>query len=321
MKKNYNYPSDDSVIRLEKSSSNKVGIIILVLIILALIVFSVFHFYKNGVRFELKLPWQTEERKNSSNTDDKGKEDPESSKTKYDKPSFSSYEFEQDSYELKFSDFQESNLGYDMDITFSTKSEPYTIILEKLLVDGFDTTTTFTRSLNPQESATQTIRINQSELDALDIESFSQLVFYFKSIDSEGNEEVKRYPVSSTGINYPNNDRIGLIEIDNKNQTKLSYYKTEEDKDNTYIYFDFNNYGNVRTQIVSVKKLMINGNIYDYNDLKEEVYHGAEKIISLTIPKSEIKKVENFSVSFTMLNEENGKKTAVYITNEYSKNI
>ena len=318
-----NYQGPDDMIRMEKKSSNKVGIIIIVILVLALVGGSAFYFHKNGISIDLKLPWQTEKRasKNDSNKEDKS-DDEEKTKNEYDPPFFEdrdlggSYE-----YELNFSNFHKSSLGYDMDITFETKGKPFTIYLEKVLVDGYDTSVTFSKSLNPYESITQTLRINQSELDALDIISFSSLDLYIKCVDADGKGKVQRYELSTTGTITADNSRKGLIQIDQKNQTNVNYYKVQEDKDNTYIYFDFKNYGTIRTQIVSVKKLLINGKLYDYKDLNEEVYHGAEKIISLTIPKSDFKKVESFTVSFTMINEEEGKKTAAYITNEYSKTV
>ncbi len=323
MRNNYNYQGpDDNIVRMEKKSSNKVGIIIIVILVLALVGGSAFYFYKNGISFELKLPWQTEKRASKDDSSKKEKEDEEEkNKNEYAPPSFVDQDLASGyGYNINFSNFQKSNLGYDMDITFETKNNSYTIYLEKVLVDGYDTSVTFSKSLNPYESITQTLRINQTELDALDIVSFSRLELYIKCVDSTGKGKVERYEVNSQNI-APDNSRKGLIRIDQKNQTNVNYYKVQEDKDNTYIYFDFQNYGAIRTQILSVKKLLINGKIYDYKDLNEEVYHGAEKIISLTIPKSEFKKVESFTVSFTMINEEEGKKTAAYITNEYSKTI
>ena len=263
-----NYQGPDDMIRLEKKSSNKVGIIIIVILVLALVGGSAFYFYKNGISLELKLPWQTEKRasKNDSKKEDKS-DDEEETKNEYDPPSFADQDLESgNGYKINFSNFQKSNLGYDMDITFETKTKPYTIYLEKVLVDGYDTSISFSKSLNPYESITQTLRINQTELDALDIISFSQLDFYIKCVDAEGKGKVERYELSTTGTITADNSRKGLIQIDQKNQTNVNYYKIQEDKDNTYIYFDFKNYGTIRTQIVSVKKLLINGKLYDYKD-------------------------------------------------------
>ena len=321
---NYNYQNyNDSLLRMEKNSSNKAGLIIMVILVLALIAGSAYYFYQNGISFEFRLPWQTE-KEIIRQKEKKNEEEKEKIKNEYDDPVFSDTLIEQNfGYTISFTNFRKSKLGYDFDLTFEAKSKNYTFTLEKVLVDGYDTSPSFTHELNSQESFTQTVRIPQAELDALDIIAFRKITIYIKSVEKEedGETKVEGYDVLSSALKLADNSRIGLIEIDRKNQTIINYYKSDEDKDNTYIYFDFRNYGASRTQLVSVKKLLINGEVYEYKELNEEVYHGAEKIISLTIPKKEVKKVNSFSVAFTMLNEENGKKTAAYITNAYSKSL
>lgn len=321
---NYNYQYyDEGLLRIEKKSTNKVGLFIVVILFLALVGASGYYFYRNGISFDFSLPWQTEKSKSESNNSKNNKGKSESkTKNQYDDPKFEDTVVGNGyNYSINITNFRKTDFGYDIDINIENSKTPYTFVLEKILVDGFDTTTKFSKKLEPLESISQTIRINQTELDALDIISFSELTFYINVIDEEGKENIQKVLMTSTALKTANNSRLGLIEIDRKNQTIVNYYKVLEDKDNTYIYFDFKNYGASRVQIISVKKLKINGQIYEYKDLNEEVYHGAEKIISLTIPKKDFKKVENFSVSFTMLNEENGKKTAAYITNEYSRSI
>lgn len=321
---NYNYQYyDEGLLRIEKKSTNKLGLFIVVILFLALVGASGYYFYRNGISFDFSLPWQTEKSKSESNNSKNNKGKSESkTKNQYDDPKFEDTVVGNGyNYSINITNFRKTDFGYDIDINIENSKTPYTFVLEKILVDGFDTTTKFSKKLEPLESISQTIRINQTELDALDIISFSELTFYINVIDEEGKENIQKVLMTSTALKTANNSRLGLIEIDRKNQTIVNYYKVLEDKDNTYIYFDFKNYGASRVQIISVKKLKINGQIYEYKDLNEEVYHGAEKIISLTIPKKDFKKVENFSVSFTMLNEENGKKTAAYITNEYSRSI
>ncbi len=323
MKNRYNYQEyDEGFLQMEKRATNKKGIIIILIIMLALIGGSVFYFSRNGISFEFNLPWQTEEKIENKKKKEEEKEETKI-KNKLDAPVFNDQQFYTAAdYMIEFSDFHKSNLGFDADITFSTTNNPRTVILEKVLVDGYDTTTTFTKSLNPLESITQTIRINQVELDALDIVTFGRIALYFKVLDSEGKSEVKLFEMNASNKIDVDNSRKGLIEIDNKNNTKISYYKLLEDKDNSYLYFDFKNTSLGKSQIIAIKKLMINGKIYDYKSLKEEIYHGAEKIVSLTIPKSDYKKITSFAISFVMFStDENGKMTEAYITNEYSRSL
>lgn len=312
---------DEGLLRVEKKSTNKVGIFIVVILFLALVAASGYYFYRNGISLDFSLPWQTDKSKSENNKNAQGQS---GSKTKnqYDDPKFDDTKFSGSyDYDITFTNFRKVKLGYDMDITITNSTVPYSFTLEKILVDGYDTSASFTQKLEPHQSVTETVRINQTELDALDITAFSELTFYIKTVDANGKEKIEDETILSKALKKANNARVGLIEIDRKNQTIVNYYKTQEDKDNTYIYFDFKNYSAGRIQLISVKKLKINGQIYEYKDLNETVYHGAEKVISLTIPKKDFKKVENFSISFTMLNEINDKKTAAYITNEYSRTV
>lgn len=324
---NMNY--NDNIVRMEKKATNKFGIFLVLIIVIGLIGGTGYYLYTNKDKLDwsFELPWNRADKKNEDENDNdnngtSGNTNNKDNNVVYEEPHLDSRIVEDNNnYTITISNLSKINLGYNIDISFESKAEPYKVTLEKILVDGFDTTTTFSRAIDGGDRISITVRINQTELDALSIKAFNSLTFYFRIENEIRGFEVKSYVVSTVKTFNNINELKGLSEIDDKNQTKIRYYRTIEDKDNTYIYFDFKNYSVARNQLVSIKKLLINGKLYEYSDFNEEIYHGAEKVVYLTIPKSEVKKVDNFTISFTMLNEVEGKKTAAYITNEYSKAV
>ncbi|HIS18714.1 MAG TPA: hypothetical protein IAC02_08930, partial [Candidatus Coprovivens excrementavium] len=101
----------------------------------------------------------------------------------------------------------------------------------------------------------------------------------------------------------------------------LNYYETITDQDNTYIYFDIKNDTYNSNKQVRIKKLIINGELYDYQDLDFKLYRGAENIFSIVIPKSKIKEVESFTVSFFITSYLDDEVLGIYMTNDYTKTI
>ncbi len=144
---------------------------------------------------------------------------------------------------------------------------------------------------------------------------------YISTVDLKKNEAYSGIytPPIVNNITY-DNDVDGLIEIYNEKDNQLSYYKTETDKDNTYLYFYFNNKSRMLKEVI-VKKLLINGELFPMEDFKKEIYYNARDIFYLTIPKKKVRNIDNFTVSFfiTNVNEKAYHNSTVYQTNEYNK--
>jgi len=85
---------------------------------------------------------------------------------------------------------------------------------------------------------------------------------------------------------------------------------------------DFLNENRDEIKNIKVKKLLINDELYDYSELNEVLYAGAEKIFYIVIPKNKVKEVKSFNISFFIINnaKEQDDKVfpAIYSTLEYS---
>lgn len=221
--------------------------------------------------------------------------------------------------------------GYLITIELTSHSEYTTMEVKEVVLDGFYLTTKFAVSdridydengweKSEQDPTIYEMRIKQTELDELGIIGFNEIKLFF-DIENE-KEKMLDSNYSIIAINDLNivNERKGLIQIDSKNELILSYYKTVDADDATYIYFDFNNQNRDKDLKIYVKKLEINGKLYDLQDFGDKVYRQSRRALYLKIPKKDFSRVNTFNVSFFVTEETRaGKVEYAYITNEYSR--
>lgn len=232
---------------------------------------------------------------------------------------------------MSFKRVTKDNNGYIVTIELISYSEFTTMEVKEILIDGFYVTTKFAMSdtydrdadgnaLQEQMPTEYKFRINQTELDELGIFGFNELKLYF-DIENEV-EKYKDAVFTLVGINDLNivNERKGLIAIESINDVQISYYKTVDAEDATYIYFDFQNKNKSKDIMLYIKKLEINGEIYDYKELREKIYREAQQAVYIKIPKKKVSRVNTIDVTF-FLTEENikGEVEAVYTTNGYQR--
>lgn len=321
----------DNVVRMEKKATNKFGLFLLFIAVIGGFGYGGYYLYEHRkeIDWEIKLPW-----KNNGSTEDnpngnKGLFGGGSSSNRNEKlvvpNSISSQEISINDSIVRFHDINADDKGFTFEVDFITKKDQATLTIEKLLIDGFDNSAklTITDVADAENSPTTgTIRVQKSELDALGIYAFNTFSVYLK-VDLPGKpgniyrKDIRVYH----NIEYKNG-LSGLIEIYNKDLSVINFYKTTTDKDNTYLYFNFVNEDRNVSKRVKIKKLLINGELYDYSSLDEFVYSGANKVFYITIPKKDIKDIEDFTISFFILTlNRSDETTGFYITPEYSKKV
>ena len=74
---------------------------------------------------------------------------------------------------------------------------------------------------------------------------------------------------------------------------------------------------------LKIKKLIINDRLYDMPEFVEAIPKGSGTIFAIKIPEKKIKKVENFTVSFFILeyNIAGTSYNSIYSTNDYTKEL
>lgn len=318
MNQNYN----KNVLHMEKRKSNKFGLFLVFIFIIAFFGYGGYYLYTHfdEIDWEFKLPWEDEKEK------EKEKEKPSSKKNKLIVPSFISKEEDRvvksNNSTMDFTNIKADSKGFVITAELLTVEPWAKFEVEKILIDGFETTAKFNvtdiANTGIQEATPVVFIIPQTDLDAIGIRGFKMLTFFIKV--SSGNSATTEviHNLSFNNTEYIDNTRTGLIKIDEKGNTIVSYFKTITDGDYTYIYFDFKN-ASPRSKEILINKLRINGEIYDMSSYSESVYRNSQKAIYIRIPKSKYKKVDKISVSFFLIDKLDDKKQAVYITNEYTR--
>lgn len=323
---------DDDMVLFEKRAVNKKGLFVLFLLTVVIFGAGGYYIYKNKDKFEweLKLPWEKDDEyevlgsNNGENTTIKKNNN---SNNKLIVPSLTSEIINRDETNLRFYGIEADDKGYTIKVDFMSLDGIATIQVEKILIDGHDTSATFTLTDNVDEGVqnptTTTVRILKTELDALNIVCFKKMTVYYRLTSNNSKNNLIRVDVNAfTEIEY-NNEIEGLIEMYSGGDVVSRYYRTLTDKDYTYIYFDFLNVDKNISRTIKVKKLLINDEIYDIKEFNQLLYAGSEKVFYIAIPRNKIKNVEKFTISFFIINRTNEKDndgvTAVYTTPEYTK--
>ena len=221
--------------------------------------------------------------------------------------------------------------GYLITVELTSYSEYTTMEVKEVVLDGFYISTKFAVSdridldengwaAKEQTPTIYEMRIKQTELDELGIIGFNEIKLFFDIENEE--EKMLNTKYSIIAINDLNivNERKGLIQMDSTNDIITSYYKTVDAEDATYIYFDFKNDNLDKDVHISVKKLEINGKLYDLQDFGDKIYRQSRRALYLKIPKKDVSRVNTFNVSFFIIEKTNsGKVEYAYITNEYNR--
>ena len=311
---------------LKEQKQNPIIPIIIFLSVVTILFLGVYFGYKiikNNT--DVKLPWV--------NTEEKEKEKPKhSSKPNRDllipelPEEFNTHLL--DYSELKFTEIKKDSNGYIITVSLMADTVEFiTVEFNSMTIDGFYISSKFAISdrMDHLESGEQIptlaeFRINKTELDNLGIFGFNELRIYFnyETPDSKFLNSTL-FLVAVNDINVVN-ERKGLIQIDKKDDITISYYKTVDAKNATYIYFDIKNQSKNKDVFMKLKKLEINGKPYTIKNFEKKVYRDSEDEMYLKIPKSEISKVSSFNVSFFVLSkDDNSNIDSIYITNEYTK--
>lgn len=328
MARRYN---DGNIVRFEKRSTNKIGLFFLFIIVLGGLGFGGYYLYqhRSEIDWELKLPWKKENSNNENSSENNSSSSSKNNRddlvlpNKYDKTENVS------GGTIRVYDIKLDDKGYTISVDYTNPLADTEFIVEKVLVNGFETSSSFTisetldpGSKNAQLPTTTKFRILRTELEPLKITGLKKLTFFYRRIQNGEESTLERREFSLTNNIDFKTELEGLINIYKKDKEfTLNYYETITDQDNTYIYFDIKNDTYNSNKQVRIKKLIINGELYDYQDLDFKLYRGAENIFSIVIPKSKIKKVESFTVSFFITAYLDDEVLGIYMTNDYTKTI
>ena len=305
--------SEDNFMHLEKRATNKVGLIILFLVVVGLLGVGGYFVYKNkdNISFDFTMPWQKK---------DEEKKDDKTTTTKTDEKTIIKRQ------NVKISSkqiYKRNNLIIDPDSITYDEKDGYTVKLKALYssannlsisishitVDGYQLENSADNiSLVGNVSSDITINIPVSFLDLYSLEEFSQVVLYGKvnqnSQNTTNNNDIKL--VVNTDKTTENTTSLANLEpITSNSDIKIYYYQIVSSKDENKIQILIDNQNDSVNYDFKINQLKINNTKYEDVSFNETVNYNSKKFVYITIPTKKIKKIEEFEVSFFILDQDN----------------
>lgn len=314
------YNDEEDFLLSPKPKKSKLRKIIILIIILGALGFGCYYVYRNQEKFNLniKLPWTKKEVKEEKEEKDEIVSEANSIIDGLEVPQMDEKKIDTKDGIIILKPIGIDSKGYALTVEFQSSSA--TLYIEKILIDGLNTTETLELKSEANETVSGVIHINKTELEPFDIHGFSELTIFYRINTSEKKGNIAREKIKVyNNFNYDNSIK-GLIQIHELDKFTLSYYKKEEDNDSIYLYFDATNKDYNTKKTVKLKKLLINDELYENVDYEEEIYLSTERVFYISIPKKDIKSINNFTIQFFIIGKDKEEQVKeYYITNEYNK--
>lgn len=323
------YRSKDIFEEETKEKSLLIPIVIFVSVILVLSVITILVFSLIEKHTTIDLPWTSNEKK-----DNDGKNSG-SSRDQMDLvvPSLEINRREYIVLNTKFdiTNIKKDKLGFLITFEVTTSAYEYaTVEVKQIIIDGFYVTTSFAVSdrldldergskARDQKPTSYQFRIKKTELDDLDMFGFNSIKLIYDIETPFKTEKDREFFMTFSNELDIVNERTGLIQIDDKNEVVVSYYKTIAATDATYIYFDFQNLNLKKDMEVYVKELVINNKIYDMSSFKDISHRDCRESIYLKIPTKEVSRVNTMKIRFFLVETNSRGEKSFFITDEYSR--
>lgn len=323
-----NNRNDKNVVHFEKRSANKVGLFFLLILAIAGLGYGGYYVYlhRSEIDWELKLPWQSDSSKEEKEKNKNGESSKNNDRDDLVLPSKLNETENVNGGSLRIYDVKLDDKGYTISVDYLFPNGDSDLTIEKVLINGFEVSSTLTINekkdeglVKDQKPTTGTLRILRTELVPLKITGLKEITFFYRFTQYGKESTLKRCKFSvSNNIDFKT-ELEGLINIyKNDQEIDINYYETITDQDNTYIYFHAKNNTYANNKQIRVKKLIINGEIYDYRDLNFSLYRGAANLFSIIIPKDQVKEIKSFTISFFVIATKEDTPNSIYITNDYT---
>ena len=320
----------NGVIRVEKKRTNVYGLIIVFAIIIGAFCFGLYYYIQNPQK--VRSFFKKDEVYIEEKTDTKGNVvigNNELLPVKMENKEIYD-DIARQGLDIYVDSVERANNGYTVNLSFIVDGSNGTADIKCLdvLVDGYSTDITFEKHISADGKYYLDFFIKKAVLAELEITRWSKLGIYFYIVYDKDTEyeEVENYygEVESFSYEKVDNRKKGLIRLNDKDNLYIDFYKLLQDKDYYYFYFLAREKNTNYNHFIQVKKLMINGEIYNYDgDLEVYARYGAMKEFYIKIPRKNYEKIDNFSISFFLIsdNSDNFADRIISITNAYSVSV
>lgn len=292
--------NDDNFVRMEKKATNKVGLFILFLIIIAGIGGGIYYYLnnKNSIKIDFSLPWEKNEQEEKNQKQSDLNIERQSLEISTEKV-FNANEL---IIVPSILDFDEAT-GYKLTLDFSNPSSSYVNgTINNVLIENYQLDYNLSFNLNPLENKTFYIDIPVEFLDKYFIETFSSIILKIDVYVAGEN----KYPNWSVPINTNAQESLtqlkDLSPLGNTEDVYIKYHNITSDDEYYYINLLFENKSATKEYSLLVQNILINDKIYDVSSFNTIVKTEAKKIDSIKIPKKDYKRISNVTISFFAIN-------------------
>jgi len=312
----------DDLVAIEKKKTNKIGIILLILIVLGALGYGAYYYItnKNLIIFEYNLPWEDKEEKKDDNN--KNQQDSQNKKSNKETP------IEREEVEFALNNYFYDNNGITMEVIGSElKDNAYTIKIrvannntttpgtfsskvKAITVDNYLLTRKFDYQVNNGESITYELVLPAEELDKYRLRSFSKIELIS---DNTFNGETNSNNIVINSQNRKNESKLKTIaNIDTINkELVISYYKKVDTNNSSKLYFLFENKGE-NNYTYYINRLMVDDKEVEATQYSGIVYGKSSYISSIEIEKSFLSQNKKIRISFLVQTDDK----SVYKSNE-----
>ena len=302
--------NDNKVVTVEKKATNKLGILVLIVVVMAVLGFGAYYLITNKsvISLDFNLPWQKEKEKEEEEVEEetviidgekiskKSKSEKKLERQPVELDLNNSF-LEDEGVELKVikNDYKEG--AYILKLKMSNTGTMDSVLKVKAIsVDGCQFSQTFTMQTSPGTETTYDLVLPAQELDKNRIGTFSEIIFISDfTIAGETNE--RRISLSADeNITDPDITPIASIGIIDK-KVEIKYYKKEESVNSTKLYFLFNNRSD-RVYTYYIERLAVNDKDIDVSKYKDTIYDGVKYVSVVEVPKKLLSSNKKLNISF-----------------------
>ena len=321
---------------IEKRATNKVGLIILIIVVLVGVIgggiYLFTHKDKLNIDWNINLPWDKEsdeEVKDVANGKGTTSKKSKNENTTFTVPlALSSIGMQYGEYcMITYGDIEDTEkeviLNYSVEgaITLNRNKRPNgcTVAIERYLVDGYEISGSASVTVAPGETKNSQIKLSKAELESQELVGMDTLQLYITNTNESGESPI---PFVST-IKFDSNRVIrnekSGITVDVLDDTSIQYYKTTVDAVNTYVYFIADNQSGHEAHL-KIRKFIVDDKVLDTKDFSLTVGRKGKRLFYITIPKTSFSNVKKFTVSFINITQDpKSGSTSYLISNEYSR--
>ena len=291
--------NDRSLIRMEKRATNHVGLFFVFLLTFVGLGVGGYLLYKNKDNISFVLPWEKEEyeEKKDEPIIDDNKDNTSNGKLYLPEVNPDTNIIAGNSYflGLYLKKLTATPKGYNLTLEYTKDSTtdlnqvtfiegPIILTCDKILLDEYEISPTFKlefeRDVKMSDQVTITIPIE--ELENLEMVSFNS-IYFFITLETNipnhvpENPEDKYTNIEGMLMAYQDVDVTNYKQIEKsfsvQNKVRISYYKKIEAEDATYLYFQIDNAHQQDSQIIQLKKLIINDEIYNKTNINVKTHY------------------------------------------------